>query len=142
MDCEEVDRFIDVYLDEELDLNRQLALEQHLTFCPLCRSLLEERLEFRSFFAANVARRNTSPELEAKVLAAVRRGRAKQKFSFLRQPWIYTLALVAVSVFLSLKILFPDAERELFRQAVLRHSRSLSTLHLVDVASSDPSSLG
>jgi anti-sigma factor RsiW len=138
MNCEEVDRFIDVYLDGELDLNRQLVLEQHLTLCPLCRSLVEERLEFRSFFAANVARRNTSPELEAKVLAAVRQERSKQKFSFLRQPWIYTLAVVALSVFLGLKILSPDAQRELFRQAVLRHSRSLSTLHLVDVASSDP----
>ena len=88
MNCEEVDRFIDVYLTGELDLNRQLTLEEHLTLCPLCRSLFEERLEFRSFFAANVARRNASPELEAKVLEAVRRGEAKQKFSFLRRPWI------------------------------------------------------
>jgi anti-sigma factor RsiW len=138
MDCEEVDRFIDVYLDGELDHGRRLALEQHLTLCPLCRSLLEERQEFRTFFVASVPRCNTSPELEAKVLAAVRRAQAKQKLSFLRRPWIYTLAVVAVSVFLGLKILFPDAERELFRQAVLRHSRSLSTLNLVDVASSDP----
>ena len=88
MDCEEVDRFIDVYLDGELDIGRRLALEQHLTLCPLCRSLLEERLEFRTFFAASVPRCNTSPELEAKVLEAVRRGEAKQKFSFLRRPWI------------------------------------------------------
>jgi anti-sigma factor RsiW len=138
MDCEEVDGFIDVYLDGELDFGRRLALEQHLTLCPLCRSLVEERQEFRSFFAASVPRHNTSPELEAKVSAAVRRWQAKQKLSFLRRPWIYTIAAVVLSVSLGLKILFPNAERELSRQAVLSHSRSLSTLHLVDVASSNP----
>jgi anti-sigma factor RsiW len=138
MDCEEVDRFIDVYLDGELDLGRRLALEQHLTRCPVCRSLVDERREFRSFLAASVPRQNTSPDLEAKVLAAVRRRQAEQKLSFLRQPWIYTVAVVVLSAFLGLKILFPDAERELSRQAVLRHFRSLSTLHMVDVASSNP----
>ena len=138
MDCEEVARFIDVYLDEELDTCRRRALEQHLTLCPCCRSLAEERLEFRTFFAASVPRRSTSPELEAKVLAAVRQGQAKQKFLFLRRPWMYTVAVIAVSVYLGVGILFPNSERELFRQAVLPHSRSLSALHLVDVASSDP----
>jgi hypothetical protein len=38
---------------------------------------------------------------------------------------------------LALNILFPDAEKELFRQAVLLHSRSLSTQRLVDVARND-----
>jgi anti-sigma factor RsiW len=138
MDCEEVDRFIDVYLDGELDIGRRQALEQHLTLCTLCRSLAEERLEFRTFFAAIVPRCNTSPELEVKVLAAVRRGQAKQKFSFFRQPWVYAAAVAVASVFLALNILFPAAQKEFLRQAVLVHSRSLSTQRLVDVASPNP----
>jgi anti-sigma factor RsiW len=138
MDCEEVDRFIDVYLDGELPISRRLALEQHLTLCPSCQSLVEEHHEFRIFFAATVPRDKASPQLEAKVLAAVRRGQAKQKPSLFWQPWVYATAVVAVSVFLALKILFPDIEKELSQQAVLRHSHSLSALHQVDVASSDP----
>ena len=86
MDCKEVDRFIDVYLDGELPIGRRFALEQHLNLCPFCRFLTDERLEFRTFFAANGPRHNISPELEANVLATVRLAQVKQKFSFLRQP--------------------------------------------------------
>jgi anti-sigma factor RsiW len=138
MDCEEVDRFIDVYLDGELPIGPRLALEQHLTLCLLCRSLAEERLEFRTFFIAGVSRCNAPPQLEARILAAVRREEAKQKFSLFWQPWVYATAIVLVSVVLALNILFPGTEKELSRQALLRHSHSLSTEHLVDVASPNP----
>jgi anti-sigma factor RsiW len=138
MKCEEIHHFIDTYLDGELDFARQVELEQHLANCPSCRSLLEERKAFRAFFAAAVREYKAPPQLEAKVLAAVRRVPAKEKFSLWRQPWIYATAVVVISVCLALKILFPDAEKEFSRQAALRHSRSLSTLHFVDVASPNP----
>jgi anti-sigma factor RsiW len=68
----------------------------------------------------------------------MRRVPTKEKFSLWRQPWVYATAVLAMSVCLALRILFPDAEKEFSRQAVLRHSRSLSTLHFVDVASPNP----
>ena len=138
MKCEEIDHFIDTYLDSELDFARRVELEQHLASCPSCRSLLEERRAFRAFFAAALREYKAPPQLETKVLAAMRRAPAKEKFSLWRQPWIYATAVVVLSVCLALKILFPDAEKEFSRQAVLRHSRSLSTSHFVDVASPNP----
>jgi anti-sigma factor RsiW len=138
MTCEEVHHFIDTYLDGELDFAQQVELEQHLTACPACRSLLEELKAFRAFFVAAVSEYKAPPRLGTKILAAVRRAPAKEKFSFWRQPLIYATAMVLMTVFLAFKILFPDAEKEFSRQAVLRHSRSLSTLHFVDVASANP----
>jgi hypothetical protein len=75
-------------------------------------------------------------------LAAVRQEHAKHKVSLLRQPWVrqpwvYAAAVVVVSVFFTLNIL-SDAEKELSRQAVVRHSHSLSVDHLVDLASPNP----
>jgi anti-sigma factor RsiW len=138
MKCEESHHFIDTYLDGELDFAQQVELEQHLASCPSCQSLLEERRAFRAFFVAAVNEYKAPAQLEAKVLAAVRREPAKERFSFFRQPWIYATAVVAISVCLALRILFPDAEKEFSREAVLLHSRSLSTSHLVDVASPNP----
>lgn len=138
MKCEEIHHFIDTYLDGELDFARQVELEQHLAHCPSCRALLEERKAFRAFFVETVSAYKAPPELEAKILAAVRRAPTKEKFSLWRQPWIYATAVVAISVCLALRILFPDAEKELSKEAVLHHSRSLSTSHLVDVASPNP----
>ena len=138
MKCEEINFVLDTYLDGELDSARQLEVEEHLALCPICQSQVEERREFRSFFAANVACHKAPPQLEAKVLAAVKRAQAQQKPALSWLPWAYATAVALVSVFLALKILFPDAEKELFRQAVLLHSRSLSTQRLVDVASPNP----
>lgn len=138
MKCEEINHFIDAYLDGELEFVRQEELEQHLVDCQSCRSLLEERRAFRAFFVTSVSQYKAPPQLEARVLAAIRSKPAKEKFSFRWQPWIYATAVVAISVCLALRILFPDAEKELSREAVLLHSRSLSTSHLVDVASPNP----
>ena len=138
MKCEEINHFIDAYLDGELEFVREEELEQHLVNCQSCRSLLEERRAFRAFFVTALSQYKAPPQLEARVLAAIRPRPAKEKFSFRRQPWIYATAVVAISVWLALRILFPDAEKELSREAVLLHSRSLSTSHLVDVASPNP----
>ena len=138
MKCEEIRHFIDAYLDGELDSARQIEVEQHLTNCPSCRSLLEERQAFRAFFVAAVSDYKAPPQLEAKVLAAVRQVPTRRKVSLWQQPWIYATAVVALSVCLALRILFPDTEKEFARQAVLRHSSSLSTSHLVQVASPNP----
>ncbi|MBV9873538.1 MAG: anti-sigma factor [Verrucomicrobia bacterium] len=138
MKCDEIHRLIDTYLDGELDFAQQVELEQHLANCPGCRSLLEERRTFRAFFVVAVNEYKAPPQLEAKVLAAVRRTPAKERFYLWRQPWIYAAAVVAISVCLALRILFPDPEKEFSREAVLLHSRSLSASHLVDVASPNP----
>jgi anti-sigma factor RsiW len=138
MTCEEAHHFIDIYLDGELDSARRVELERHLASCPSCRALLEERQAFREFFVVAASEYKAPPQLEAKVLAALRRAPAKERFSLWRQPWVYAAAVVTISVCLAWRILFPDPEKELSRQAVLLHSSSLSTSHFVDVASQNP----
>ena len=142
MNCEEVHLLLDTYLDGELDSARQLEVEEHLSLCPICQSQVEERREFRTFFAANVAGDKAPPQLEARVLAAVRRAQAQQKPALSWQPWVFATAVVVLSVFLALKILFPDAEKELFRQAddaaVAAHQESVSGLFDRDPTRSKP----
>ena len=138
MKCEEIHHFIDTYLDGELDSAQQAEFEQHLVNCPTCQSLLEERRAFRTFFVAAVSEYKAPLQLEAKVLAAIRTVPTKETLAFWRQPWIYATAVVALSICLALRILFPDTEKEFSREAVLLHSHSLSTSHFVDVASPNP----
>jgi len=137
MNCEEAKRFLDAYLDRELDLRRHVELEQHLSLCSSCQSLAQERGESRSFFAAS-APYQAPPQLKAKVLAAVRRERAKQAFAFWRLSLVCAAAVVVFSLFLALNVLLPDSGRELSRQAVLLHAQSLASDHPVDVTSTNP----
>jgi hypothetical protein len=48
MSCEEADYLLDIHLDGELDLGRQVELEQHLSQCLSCQLILRERQEFRT----------------------------------------------------------------------------------------------
>jgi anti-sigma factor RsiW len=138
MDCEEVDRFIDVYLDGELDPARWLEMEQHFRHCPSCQSLAKERQEFLAFFKACAPTYQTPPQLRTKLSAKLRRQTPKRTFTLLRVPWVYAAAVLVLGLFLAQNILFHDSEKELSRQAVLHHSRSLTGAHLLDVASDKP----
>jgi anti-sigma factor RsiW len=137
MNCEEVDRFLDVYLDGELDSGQALELEQHFSHCQSCKSLAKERREFLAFFKACAPAYKSPPQLRAELLAKLRGGTPKRTFSFLRSPWIYSAAALVLGSFLALDI-FRDSGNELYREAVLHHSRSLTGTHLLDVTSDQP----
>src|SRR5260221_14624759 len=136
MNCEEFDHFLDPYLDRELDPGKLSQLEQHLSDCPVCRSLVQECLDFRSFFRSNAPVYTAPPRLRTSVLATVRRERLKSELAFLRRPWIYAAAVLFLGL-AALTILIPDNAKELSGQAVAQYTQSLTTDHLVDIGSSD-----
>jgi anti-sigma factor RsiW len=138
MNCEELGRLLDSYLDSELEINLRFQLEQHLSHCPSCCCLAQERQESRFFFRASARTFKAPPQLRTKVLATVRRAKAKQTYGLLRQPLVYAAAALLLGLSLVLNILFPDAGKEDSRQAVLLHSGSISAEHLVDVVSANP----
>jgi anti-sigma factor RsiW len=136
MNCEEADHLLDPYLDRELDPGQSLRLEQHLSDCPICRSLVREYADFQSFFRSNAPVYTAPPQLRTNVLARVRRERLKSELRFLRQPWIYAAATLFL-ILAALTIFIPDNAKELSGQAVTRYAQSLSANHLVDIASPD-----
>jgi anti-sigma factor RsiW len=136
MNCEEADRLLDPYLDRELDPSQSLRVEQHLSDCPVCQFLVQEWIDFRSFFRSNAPVYTAPPQLRTDILASVRRERLKSERRFLRQPWIYAAAALFL-ILAALTIFIPDNAKELSGQAVARHTQSLSANHLVDIASPD-----
>ena len=136
MNCEEFDHLLDPYLDRELDPGQLIRLEQHLSDCPVCRSLVQECLDFRSFFRSNAPVYTAPPRLRTSVLGTVRRERLKSELAFLRRPWTYAAAVLFLGL-AALTILIPDNAKELSGQAVARYTQSLAADHLVDIASSD-----
>lgn len=67
MNCEEASRFLDAYLDRELEAGKRLELEQHLIGCGDCRSLLGQQGQFIGFFKANAPYYKPPSELRARV---------------------------------------------------------------------------
>jgi anti-sigma factor RsiW len=139
MNCEEADHLLDAYLDRELDPGQSFRLEEHLSDCPICRSLAQESGDFRSFFRSNAPVFTAPPQLKANVLAAIER---EQRQSFvLRRPWIYAAAVIVLGLCVSM-VLLPDQTKQLSAQAIRSHTGSLDADHVVDIAASDQKTIG
>lgn len=137
MNCEEAGRLLDAYLDRELAGDQRLEVEQHLRHCDACRSRAHETEAFRSFFRASAPKYRAPAKLRASILATVRSQNVEPGFKFWRMAWLYAAAALVLCLCLSATIFLPDREKQLCDAAVLDHSRSLATDHLVDVASGD-----
>jgi anti-sigma factor RsiW len=143
MNCDEAERFLDAYLDGELELSQQLELEQHLSGCPECQAALEQRRDFRALFNAVAPYFKAPPELRDKVLAITREEPAKAKpkvtrLPWWRQPWLYAAALLVIGLSIAWTVFYENREHRFAAQAVSAYLRALFVDHLCDVVSPDP----
>jgi anti-sigma factor RsiW len=139
MNCEAASRFLDAYLDRELETGQQFELERHLSGCPDCRTWLEQQRQFIGFFKANAPYYKAPSELRARIQRRAETESRGSKLIFLvRQPWLYAAALLVLSLSLVWVIFFPDRETSLIIQAVADHSRAVLLKRLSDVVSPDP----
>ena len=73
MNCEVTRRWLDAYLDGELELTRQRDLEAHLTTCSTCKNAAEEAAKFDSLVRVNMPVYEAPPELKARIQASLRK---------------------------------------------------------------------
>ena len=99
MNCDEVGRSLEAYLDGELDLTRQLKVETHLAGCFSCRDLAEGMTYFCSLVQMNTAVYKAPTELKAKIQAALRKEFESRVwwFSHFGLPLAYSAAVLVLS---------------------------------------------
>jgi anti-sigma factor RsiW len=141
MNCDEVRRMLDAYVDGELDLIRQGEVETHLPGCVNCKDAAENITQFCSLVRMNAPVYKGPPELKAKIRAALRK-ESKPRSGWLSQ-FSLPLAYVAAVLVLSFGLTYtwwtfsPAKDQALVLQAISNHVRSLIATHLTDVNSSD-----
>jgi anti-sigma factor RsiW len=148
MTCEDIERFVDAYVDGELDLERTLALEAHVSACEACTARLDgiravrQALRTVPYFRApeTLAARVRTTFADAAAAAPSRQPGSVRARRRTWQPWTLSAAsLVAASLVLGVAlhertVTADDATTE----AVIEgHVRSLMAGHLMDVASTD-----
>jgi anti-sigma factor RsiW len=145
MDCIESKRLIEVYIDGELELSRVLEVEAHVAACPTCKSVVEAAIEFRNSVRMDWPRHNAPPELRGKIRAALRR-ECRPDFNWIRRlvrPALYTAAAILVCALglWAWRLISDRRDQQLVAEAVSDHTRSLLVDHMLDVASSDQSTI-
>jgi anti-sigma factor RsiW len=148
MNCEDIERLADAYVDDELDLGRTLEFEAHLSTCEACTARLDRlrgvrrALQAVPYFHAPVAlaARIRTTVADAASATASRQPRSVRPRDRGWQPWLLSAAgLVAAS--LALAVVLHEravvAEGATTEAVIEGHVRSLMAGHLMDVASTD-----
>jgi anti-sigma factor RsiW len=135
MNCHLASRYLDAFVDGELEPDVEGALEEHLRNCLSCQSQTWEIREFRSLFRMYAPRFKAPAQLRAKVLSMTYRARKKPAFNLPRYAWIGA-AVLAAGLLVGLLASAPDHGKELSKQAVFDYSQS-SAGAPVELASND-----
>jgi anti-sigma factor RsiW len=148
MDCNETRRLLEAAIDGELDLVRQLELEDHWRGCAACTRLADALRARRAALRESLPRFAAPPQLADRVRAAIRDEVAPVAVpisSGRRIPanWLNWSAVglaASAAIALTVGYAWGDARAHgnlLIDEAVADHLRSLQFNHLSDVVSTD-----
>jgi anti-sigma factor RsiW len=153
MPCAETRLRLEAYFDGELDAMSASDMEQHIGQCAQCRAEFEELEKLRRSLRRDLGFDRATPELRARVAAALDREAALEPRESRLRPRAFTgartpapafwrgviagiggVAVAASAVFL---VAAPVSVNPLFNDLVNAHVRSLMPSHLIDVESTD-----
>ncbi|HJU12198.1 MAG TPA: anti-sigma factor [Candidatus Binataceae bacterium] len=142
MICDDARPLLHADLDGELDLNKSLAVEEHVNTCAECARERANLRSLRTAFGNRALYYDPPAKLERQVRAALRRARRAERIrSFDFRSWSWAGAAAAVfilAVIVVKQVHFGAAADDLITSEVVDdHLRSLAQNHLTDVLSSN-----
>ena len=143
MHCEEVQALLDAYMDRELDVIRDTAIETHLQQCQSCGAQYHDLMALQSALRSKGTYFEPPRSLERHVRTTLRRATPR---TVLSAPWapLAVAAMLLVSIILGIGAFVfrspspADVAERLAQEIVATHIRSLMVDHLTDIASTDP----
>lgn len=132
MDCRELERSIDAYLDGEFDARERAEADAHLAACPRCRAAADAQTRIRTAVRARLREAMTAPAAAGRAPAALR-ARIEESLARRRRPlWrralspipLATAAACAAGALVVLAT-HGGAADPLVEEAVRKHNRGL-----------------
>ena len=143
MDCQRVLSLMDAYLDHELDLSAQLAVERHLADGPACHVIHQRQQALSTALGAQARYYRARSALTAGIQSALDKLDTASGTNRRRVPaWLGLAASLLVAVFIgsgaTLWLAGPSQDERLTQEVIASHVRAqLVPGRLTDVASSD-----
>ena len=140
MTCQEAQHLLHAYLDGELDLVRNLEMEEHLQTCPSCAEAVAKHRTIQGAFRSGSLYFKAPDALATRIRSSLARTQSRTlPTRRLALVWLAAAASIAIVFLMGWQIarLGSSAHDLLVREVVSSHVRSLMATHLTDVASSD-----
>lgn len=144
MTCEEIRGLLSPYADGELDLVRDLEIEQHLRECPACAAVVEKTRSLSARLGDPALYHKPPPDLHRRIHVSLRQmDRPRKRPASMSWGWLGLIAASAALVAVALWGAFQgrtalSRDELLAREVVAAHVRSVMLpSHMLDVESSD-----
>lgn len=121
MDCQEVKKFLQVYIDGELDEEDRRVLEEHLAACPDCRASVEYDRRFRDAIRARVPKISAPDDFKQQLTEAMARV-PNRRPALRRLVWGFVPATAALALVITFTWTVTSGFSPLMDEAVLQHS--------------------
>ncbi|HET7824581.1 MAG TPA: zf-HC2 domain-containing protein [Anaeromyxobacter sp.] len=144
MDCSDLERSIDAYLDGEFDARERAETDQHLEGCPRCRVLADERKTMRDALRAKLREAMAAPAPAGKAPDALRKRIAEALARRRRPLWRRALSPIPISTVAAcaagamVVLLTHSGDPALVEDAVKSHHRGLPLEVMASVAGDGP----
>jgi anti-sigma factor RsiW len=141
MTCNDVRNLVHASLDGELDLMRQVEIDDHLRQCQACEAVYESQRALQAALKADGLYFAAPVPLQRRVHASIRAAAAPTRW-WLRGVSLSWLGAAAAAIVVAALITKPIVSRrsqaeQVAQEVVSAHIRSLMASHLTDVPSSD-----
>jgi anti-sigma factor RsiW len=142
MNCKDAQNLINGYVDGELDLVRNLEIEDHIQDCALCARGYKNHQVLRNAIKTGSLYFKAPEDLQRRIqLSLLKEAKAGAVPRLLPKWWFNIAAPMAAAAVVVLALVpflrGPSADDLLAREVVSSHVRSLMASHLADVPSSD-----
>ena len=142
MNCTEIQALKHAFVDGELDLVRNMEIEQHLKTCGACARASENLQTLRTIIRSSDLHFQAPPALRRRIRSAIGEAGPRRGASLFtlwqRLKLLIPVAGIAVLALLLIPgILSHSEDRRLAQEVTSSHVRSFMASHLTDVASSD-----
>ena len=142
MNCKNAENLIDGYVDGELDLVRNLEIEDHIQDCVSCAQDYKNHQMLRNGIKTGSLYFKAPADLQTRIQLSLRKATKAEGRAWVLPKWWLNIAapMAAAAVMVLALVPFlrgPSADDLLAREIVSSHVRSLMASHLADVPSSD-----
>jgi anti-sigma factor RsiW len=139
LNCRDVEMFLDVLIDGELEMPTIIELKRHIQSCADCDSQYGARLAIRSSIRTGslsyVAPHSLRKRVEGVIRSSGEQKRA-QRPRWSIPVWLGVAASAAIVAIVAIRTI-PPPQGQLKTEVIDSHVRSMMANHLVDVASTD-----
>lgn len=129
MQCRDIERDLDSFIDGELAVPESLEIEAHLVSCPTCQQQVDEQRSMKRSLRLALCTPELPPSLREFVRESLhgemQASQRATRWQRLRRPVLLSLSAIATAAALLIATFYPSRPEVVMESMIIKHQRNL-----------------